>query len=657
MREAAAAPRVIWQPTEASIADANLTHFLRWLREDRGLAFADYHELWEWSVTRLEEFWKAIWHFYGLTSPTPFGAALATREMPGATWFPGAQLNYAEHVLTRAAGADPAIVFVDERHKPSTLTTEALRGQVGAFAAALSAIGVEQGDRVAGYLPNIPETVVAMLATASLGATWSVCAPDFAAESVADRFGQLEPKVLVAVDGYRFGGRVHDRRDVVAELQAALPSLLATVTVRSEFPDEAATLPFDELVQEPREPEFVSVPFEHPLWVLFSSGTTGIPKGLVHSHGGILLEHLKSLGLSLDLGPADRFFFYTSTSWMAWNYLVGGLLHGATTVLYNGSPAHPRQDALWSIAGETDATIMGIGSAYAVACQKSGIELDGRAEGLRTVIPTGSPLPPTGWAWLERELPSTARIDSICGGTDVCTAYFIGNPVLPVYDGEISARCLGVSAESWSPDGVSQVDAVGEFVVTEPMPSMPVGLWGDDDGRRYRDAYFDQYPGVWRQGDWITISSRGTVTVSGRSDATLNRQGVRIGTGEIYAAVEQLPEVADSLIVGVEREDGDYDMPLFVVLAPGAVLDDRLRTSIASHIRARLSPRHIPDAIVEAPAVPRTLTGKKLEVPVKRLLQGRPLEEAAAATGAVDNVDALEWYARYGARRASATRS
>jgi acetoacetyl-CoA synthetase len=656
MLEAAASPPAIWQPNQASIADANLTHFLRWLREERGLAFADYSELWEWSVAQLEEFWEAIWQFYGLTSPTPFDTALAKREMPGAVWFPGAQLNYAEQVLARASGADPAIVFVDETREPSTLSTEALRGQVGAFAAALSAIGVEPGDRVAGYLPNIPETVVAMLATASLGAIWSVCAPDFGADGVADRFGQLEPKVLVAIDGYRFGGRVHDRRGVVAELQAALPSLLATVTVRSAFPDEAATLPFDELVHEQREPEFVSLPFEHPLWVLFSSGTTGIPKGLVHSHGGILLEHLKSLGLSLDLGPADRFFFYTSTSWMAWNYLVGGLLHGATTILYNGSPAHPRQDALWSIARENDATIMGIGSAYALACQKSGVQLDGRAEAVRTVIPTGSPLPPTGWAWLEQQLPSTARIDSICGGTDVCTAYFMGNPVLPVYDGEISARCLGVKAESWSPSGASQVDAVGEFVVTEPMPSMPLRLWGDDDGRRYRDAYFDLFPGIWRQGDWITISSRGTVTVSGRSDATLNRYGVRIGSGEIYAAVEQLPQVADSLVVGVERADGEYDMPLFVVLAPGAELDDRLRSSIAAHIRARLSPRHVPDAIVEAPAVPRTLTGKKLEVPVKRLLQGRPLEEAAA-TGAVDNVDALEWYARYGARRASASRS
>jgi acetoacetyl-CoA synthetase len=385
--------------------------------------------------------------------------------------------------------------------------------------------------------------------------------------------------------------------------------------------------------------------------VLFSSGTTGIPKGLVHSHGGIVIEHLKSLGLSIDLGPTDRFFFHTSTSWMAWNYLVGGLLHGATPILYNGSPAHPRQDALWSIAGLTGATILGIGSAYVSSCQKAGLQLDAALAALRTVIPTGSPLPSSGWDWLEQQLPPATRIDSICGGTEVCTAYFGGNPLLPVYFGEISARGLGVKAESWSPSGVAQQDAIGEFVITQPMPSMPLGLWNDKDGRRYQDSYFDFFPGVWRQGDWITISPRGTVTVSGRSDATLNRQGVRIGSAEIYAAVEQLPQVADSLVVGVEGADGAYDMPLFVVMAPGATLDDELRSMITTRIRARSSPRHVPDAIIEAPAVPRTLTGKKLEVPVKRLLQGHRLEDAVAL-GAVDDVAALEWYAQYGASAA-----
>jgi acetoacetyl-CoA synthetase len=649
-------PRAIWRPRAEAIADANLTRFRRWLREHRNRAFSDYEELWQWSVTELEEFWAAIWDYYRMSSPTPFETPLATREMPGAVWFPGARVNYAEQVLDRARGSDPAILYLDEARERRTVATDTLRGQVGAFAAALRGLGVEPGDRVVGYLPNVPETVVAMLATASVGAVWSVCAPDFGARSVAERFGQLEPTVLVASDGYRFGGRAHDRRGAVGDLQAALPSLVGTITVRSLFPEAPAALPFDEVVRELREPEFTPVPFAHPLWVLFSSGTTGIPKGLVQSHGGIVVEHLKSLGLSLDLGRSDRFFFYTSTSWMAWNYLVGGLLHGATTILYSGSPAYPAQDALWSLAADTGATIVGVGSAYVSGCQKAAVNLDGRAADLRTVIPTGSPLPPSGWAWLEEQLPPTARIDSICGGTDVCTAYFAGNPTLPVYEGEISARCLGVKAQSWDPTGFSQLDAVGEFVVTEPMPSMPLELWGDEDGSRYRDSYFDMFPGVWRQGDWVSISARGTVIVSGRSDATLNRHGVRIGSAEIYAAVEQLPEIADSLVLGIERDDGAYDMPLFVVTAAGATLDDRLRDTIVAEIRARLSPRHVPDVIIEAPAVPRTLTGKKLEVPVKRLLQGEPLK-ALAAPGAVDDLAALEWYARYAAAGTTATAS
>jgi acetoacetyl-CoA synthetase len=656
MLDRARTPRAIWRPAPEAIADANVTRFRHWLRDERDRPFSDYHELWEWSVAELAEFWEAIWDFYRLSSPTPFETPLAKREMPGAVWFPGAQVNYAEQVLDRARAADPAILYLDEARDPSTITTETLRGEVGAFAEALRGLGVKPGDRVVGYLQNIPETVVAMLATASLGAVWSVCAPDFGAESVAERFGQLQPTVLVAADGYRFGGRTHDRRAAVRDLQASLPSLIGTVTVRTLFPNAPAALSFDEAVREWREPEFKLVPFDHPLWVLFSSGTTGIPKGLVQSRGGIVVAHLKSLGLSLDLRPTDRFFFYTSTSWMAWNYLVGGLLHGATTILYSGSPAYPAQDAVWALARDTGATIVGVGSAYVSACQKSAVNLDGRAGGMRTVIPTGSPLPPSGWAWLEQQLAPTARIDSVCGGTDVCTIYFAGNPTLPVYESEISARCLGVKAESWNASGVSQLDRVGEFVVTEPMPSMPLQLWGDEDGSRYRDSYFDMFPSVWRQGDWVSISARGTVTVSGRSDATLNRHGVRIGSAEIYAAVEQLPEIADSLVVGVEREDGGYDMPLFVVTAAEAKLDDRLHDTIVEQIRTRLSPRHVPDVIVEAPAIPRTLTGKKLEVPVKRLLQGEPLEELAAP-GAVENLAALEWYARYATGSPTAARA
>jgi acetoacetyl-CoA synthetase len=492
---------------------------------------------------------------------------------------------------------------------------------------------VGPGDRVAAYLPNIPEAVVAMLAVTSLGAVWAACAPDFGTQSVIDRFAQLEPVVLIAADGYRFGGKWHDRSAVVDSLRRALPSVRETILVG------------EVLTAKPCEPEFTDVPFDHPLWILFSSGTTGIPKGIVHSHGGIVVEHLKSLGLCMDLQPADRYLFFSSTSWMAWNYLVGGLLHGSTIVLYEGSPGHPGPDGLWAIAERVGATVLGMGSAYVTGCQKAGVELAGRdLSALRTVIPTGSPLPPSGWQWLHRELSATTRIDSICGGTDVCTAFIGGSPLLPVNEGEIACRWLGVSAQAFDPEGRPVIGEVGEFVMTEPMPSMPVALWNDPDGERYRDAWFSLYPGVWRQGDWITISERGTLVVSGRSDATLNRGGVRLGSAEIYAVVERMPEVLDSLVVGLELPDGGYYMPLFIVPADPEADQDEIAAVVAAAIRAELSPRHVPDDIVVAPRIPRTLTGKKLEIPVKRILGGADVE-AVAAAGAVDHPEVLDWYA------------
>jgi acetoacetyl-CoA synthetase len=547
-----------------------------------------------------------------------------------------------------ASGA--AIVALDERGAGEEIGWEQLRGQVGALAAALAELGVGPGDRVAAYLPNIPEAIVAMLAVTSLGAIWAACAPDFGTQSVVDRLAQVEPTVLIAVDGYRFGGRDHDRAGTVRALEAAMPSLRATILVRGRR-DRA--LAFEDLVAPAREPEFEQVDFDHPLWILFSSGTTGVPKGIVQGHGGILLEHLKALGLCLDLRGDDRYFFHSSTSWMAWNYLVGGLIHGATIVSYDGSPAHPGADALWAVAARTRASVVGLGSAYVTGCTRSGAvpEGDGRDLGaLRTLIPTGSPLPPRGWRWLDEQFAGRVRIDSICGGTDVCTAFFGGSPLLDVRAGEISCRWLGVKAEAWSEDGRPVVDEVGEFVVTAPMPSMPIGFWDDADGSRYRAAYFERFPGVWRQGDWITITSRGGVVVSGRSDATLNRGGVRMGSAEIYAVVERLDEIADSLVVGVEEPDGGYYMPLFVVPREGEEVDGALRDALVAAIRSDLSPRHVPDEIVVAPAIPRTLTGKKLEVPVKRVLQGVPVA-AAASLGAVDRPDVLDWYARFAAGR------
>jgi acetoacetyl-CoA synthetase len=498
-------------------------------------------------------------------------------------------------------------------------------------------MGVGPGDRVAAYLPNIPEAVIAMLATTSLGAVWASCSPDFGTRSVIDRFAQLEPTVLIAVDSYRFGGRDHDRADAVAELQRGLPSLRGAIVGAAAF---------NEAVASPQEPIFEHVAFDHPLWILFSSGTTGLPKGIVQGHGGILLEHLKSLGLCMDLGPDDRYFFFSSTSWMAWNYLVGGLLHGSTIVLYNGSPAHPGADGLWQVAAATGATVLGMGSAFVTRCEKAGVDVGKLDLGaLRIVIPTGSPLPPSGWRWLSAQLGDDVRIDSICGGTDVCTAFFGGSELLPVQLGEISCRWLGVSARSFSADGAEIHDEVGEFVVTAPMPSMPVGLWNDPDGARYRAAYFELFPGVWRQGDWITIASTGAVTVSGRSDATLNRDGVRLGSAEIYGAVERLPQIADSLVVGLELSDGGYYMPLFVV-TDEAQDAEMLSGAVKRAIRDELSPRHVPDEVIAVPAIPRTLTGKKLEVPVKRILQGTAPERAAAA-GSIDHPDALAWFAEF----------
>jgi acetoacetyl-CoA synthetase len=647
---ALAAPPIVWRPSAEATERANVTRFMAWLAAEQGMHFDDYAGLWRWSVDSLEDFWGSVWNFYEVRAEVPPRAVLAERTMPGARWFEGSELSYTEHVLRFDAGERTAIVRVREDEPDEEITWRELRGAVGALAAALRDMGVAQGDRVVAYIPNVPEAVIAMLAVTSIGAVWAACAPDFGTASVIDRFDQLAPKVLIATAGYRFGGRYHDRRQIVEDLRAALSTVEHTILVG----DASATraIPFERLTTPAREPEFVSVPFDHPLWILFSSGTTGIPKGIVHSHGGILLEHLKSLGLCLDLQPDDVYLFFSSTSWMAWNYLVGGLLHGSTIVLYEGSPTHPRVDGFWELAGRVRGTVLGMGSAYVTACQKAGADLrthyDLRA--LRTVIPTGAPLPITGWRWLTEQLPTGSRIDSICGGTDVCTAFIGGSPLLPVHEGEIACRWLGIPADAYSPDGRSLVGEVGEFVMTEPMPSMPVALWNDPDGRRYREAYFDAFPGVWRQGDWVTISERGTLVVSGRSDATLNRGGVRLGSAEIYGVVERLPEVLDSLVIGLEQPDGGYYMPLFIVPAQTDLDPDELGAAVIAAIRAQLSPRHVPDEIVIAPDIPRTLTGKKLEVPVKRILSGAPVD-AVSAPGAVDKPDALRWFAQFGRDR------
>ncbi|MER5951631.1 acetoacetate--CoA ligase [Streptomyces sp. NPDC001904] len=652
-------PTPLWQPDREQIADAQITRFQAWAADRYGApADGGYEALHRWSVTELETFWKAVTDWFDVRFTHPYARVLGNRSMPGAEWFPGATLNYAEHALRAAedpARADtPAILHVDETQEPRPVTWTELRRQVGSLAAELRTLGVRPGDRVSGYLPNIPEAVVALLATAAVGAVWTSCAPDFGARSVLDRFQQVEPVVLFTVDGYRYGGKEHDRRDTVAELRSELPSLRAVVHIPllgTEAPEDA--LEWAALTSGDVAPVFTSVPFDHPLWVLYSSGTTGLPKAIVQSQGGILVEHLKQLGLHCDLGPDDRFFWYTSTGWMMWNFLVSGLLTGTTIVTYDGSPGHPATDAQWAIAERTGATLFGTSAAYVMACRKAGVHpaRDHDLSRVTCVATTGSPLPPDGFRWLHDEVRDDLWIASVSGGTDVCSCFAGAVATLPVHIGELQAPALGTDLQAWDPQGNPLIDEVGELVVTNPMPSMPIRFWNDPDGSRYHDSYFDTYPGVWRHGDWITLTSRGSVVIHGRSDSTLNRQGVRMGSADIYEVVERLPEIRESLVIGLEQPDGGYWMPLFVHLVPGAVLDDDLRSRIKQAIREQLSPRHVPDEIIEAPGVPHTLTGKRIEVPVKRLLQGTPLDKAVNP-GSIDNLDLLTFYEDIARKRA-----
>ncbi|WP_329458856.1 acetoacetate--CoA ligase [Streptomyces sp. NBC_01497] len=649
-------PAPLWQPTPERVAAAQVTRFQHWAAARHGApADGGYPALHRWSVDDLDSFWTAVAEWFGIRFATPYEQVLGDRSMPGAQWFTGSTLNYAEHALRAGEDADraalPAIVHVDESRQQTLMSWEELRHQVGGLAARLREFGVRPGDRISGYLPNIPEATVALLASAAVGAVWTSCAPDFGARSVLDRFQQVEPVVLFAVDGYRYGGKTHDRRDVVAELRRELPTLRAVVHVPllgTQAPEGA--LDWAGLVAGDTEPVFEHVPFDHPLWVLYSSGTTGLPKAIVQSQGGILLEHVKQLGLHCDLGPDDRFFWYTSTGWMMWNFLVSGLLVGATIVLYDGSPGYPGTDAQWDIAERTGTTLYGTSAAYVMACRKAGVHpaRDHDLSRLTCVATTGSPLPPDGFHWLHDEFADVGAdlwIASVSGGTDVCSCFAGAVATLPVHTGELQAACLGTDLQAWDPEGRPVVDEVGELVVTRPMPSMPVRFWNDPDGSRYHDSYFDTYPGVWRHGDWITLSGRGSVVIHGRSDSTLNRQGVRMGSADIYEAVERLPEIRESLVIGLEQPDGGYWMPLFVHLAEGATLDDALVARVKQAIRTHLSPRHVPDDIIEVPGVPHTLTGKRIEVPVKRLLQGTPLRKAVNA-GSVDNLDLLRFYER-----------
>ncbi len=619
--------------------------YIAWLNETRGLDLRGYDDAWRWSVAEPGRFWQSVWDQFEVLALLPPRDSLSASRMPGAIWFPGATLNYAQHALRLPGRADDDVVVIgrSQSRESTDLTAAALRDEVARCRAGLKRLGVGRGDRVAAFLPNVPEAIVALLATASLGAIWSSCAPEFGVRAVIDRFGQIEPKVMIAMDGYRYGDKPIDRRVEIEEIRSALPTLKSTVVLPyldagavAEIPDATA---WEGLLAEAGPLEFEPVPFAQPLYILYSSGTTGLPKPIVHGHGGILLEHLKALALHTDLGPTDRFFWFTTTGWMMWNYLVSGLAVGATVVTFDGNPAFPDLSELWRLAADTGATYLGVSAPFLMACRKQGLtpgrDFDLRA--LRGVGSTGAPLPAAGFEWVHDAVSSAIPVGSLSGGTDLCTGFLGPSPLVPVWSGEISCRMLGAKVEAFDEAGRSVIGREGELVITAPMPSMPVAFWGDLEGERLREAYFSTYPGVWRHGDWLTVTDRGSCVVTGRSDATLKRGGVRIGTSEFYGIVEALPEIADSLVVHLEdAAGGPGELLLFVVPRDGRPIDDDLRRRIGAALREELSPRHVPDAILEVGGVPRTLSGKKLEVPVKRILLGLPPESAASKDSLAD---------------------